>query len=147
MVVLFLLFSAGLGGFFVINNISLNSLNQNVSQLENQISAQETSEQQIVVLKDRVTKIEQAKSSPSALKTITDVNSVLANLSAGTSVSQFNANPTKADLSMSFTTNADLESFIQSFSGSSLPFGSAVLTSFGYSPSSGYQVGVSLTEK
>lgn len=146
-VVLFLVFSIGLGIFFIINNISLGALNKDVTQLESQISSQETSEQQIVILKDRVAKIETAKSSPSAIKTISDVEGVLAGLSPGTTISQFNADTGRADLSMAFTTNSDLQLFIQNFSASSLPFGSIVMTTFGYSPLSGYLVGVTVREK
>jgi hypothetical protein len=145
-IAVFLIFAVGLGIFFIISSISLSGLNASVSQHESQISAQESSEQQIVVLKDRIAKISQAKSVPSALKTVTNVDTLLSNLSPDFTISQFNADSSKADISMGFKSNSDLTAFLQAATSSKL-FKSVILSSFGYGPSQGYSVGISLSEQ
>jgi hypothetical protein len=138
----FLIFAVGLGILFIVSTINLNGLNTNVNQLKSQVSAQEASEQQIIILKDRIAKIVEAKAVPSALKTIVNVDAFLSDLSPDSTINQFNAGSTKADISMSFKSNADLTSFLQAVSVSS--FKSVILSSFSYSPSQDYSVGVSL---
>lgn len=144
-IAVFLVFAVGLGIFFIISTISLGNLNSSISQHESQISAQESSEQQIIILKDRIAKISQAKSTPSALKTVTNFDTLLTNLSPDSTISQFNADSSKADISMGFKSNPDLTSFLQAVTTSKL-FKSVILSSFGYGPNQGYSVGVTLTD-
>jgi hypothetical protein len=145
-IVFFLIFAVGLGIFFIISTISLNNLNNSISLHESQISAQEASEQQIVILKDRIAKISQAKSVPSALKTVTNFDTVLVNLSPDSTISQFNADSSKADISMNFKSNLDLTTFLQAITTSKL-FNSVILSSFGYGPSQGYSLGINITKQ
>jgi Tfp pilus assembly protein PilN len=145
-IVVFLVFAVGLGILFIISTISLSSLNNSISQHESQISAQEASEQQIIILKDRIAKISQAKSTPSALKTVTNFDTVLANLSPDSTISQFNADSSKVSVSMGFKSNSDLTAFLQAVTTSKF-FKSVILSSFGYGPTQGYSVGISLSEQ
>jgi hypothetical protein len=145
-IAVFLIFAVGLGILFIISTISLNNLNSSISQHESQISAQEASEQQIIILKDRIAKISQAKAVSSALKTVTNFETVLANLSPDSIISQFNADSSKADISMGFKSNSDLTAFLQAVTTSKL-FNSVILSSFGYGPSQGYSVGINIAEQ
>jgi hypothetical protein len=142
----FLVSVTGIVIYFVVGTINLNSLNANINQLKSQVTAQEASEQQIILLKDRIAKIEQAKAAPSALSTATKVDSFLANISAGSVINQFDADPAKADITLNLKSNADLTEFIQGVSSSTL-FGSIDLSSFGFNPATGYLVGLSMSVK
>ena len=66
----FLVFAIGVGAYFVFSTITLNGLTKNIDQLKTKVTAQEISEQQIILLKDRLTYIAAAKSSASALNNI-----------------------------------------------------------------------------
>jgi hypothetical protein len=143
-IAVFLVFAVGLGILFIISTISLNSLNNSISQQESQVSADEASEQQIIILKDRIAKISQAKLVPSALKSVINFDTLLSNLSPDSTISQFNADSSKVDISMGFKSNSDLTAFLQAVTTSKL-FKSVILSSFGYGPSQGYSVGMSIT--
>lgn len=145
-IAVFLISAIGLGVFFVVSTISLNTLNTSVNQLESQVSAQEASEQQLIILKDRIAKITKAKDSPSAVKTITNVDALLSGLSADSSITQFNADPLRAEMTINFKSNSDLTAFVRSVSATKL-FGSIDLSSFGFSPVAGYLVGINLSLK
>jgi uncharacterized membrane protein YhiD involved in acid resistance len=143
-IVAFLIFAVGLTIFFVVSTISLNGLNNSISQHKAQVAAQESSEQQIVALKDRISKIENAKSTPNALKTITDLDSLLTGLSTGSTINELDADSIKATMSLNIKSNDDLTAFLQAVSASKV-FTSGIVSSFSFGPSLGYSIGVTLT--
>ncbi|MGA3292114.1 MAG: hypothetical protein ABSC49_03165 [Candidatus Microgenomates bacterium] len=142
----FLVFAVGIGAYFVYSTITLNGLNSSVDQLKSEVSAQESSEQQIILLKDRISDIESAKSQKSALGNITDVYSLIGNLSGNTSIGELDVDSGKVSFTMNIKSNEDLTGFMQSVESSNL-FESVVLTSFGYNPTGGYVVGLSMVGK
>ncbi len=142
----FIIFVIGLTAVFIISSITLKNLTGDVTTLKSQITAQQVSEQRLVLLKDRLRKISTARTAASALSNLTKIDPFLATLSSDTSVSELNVDPQKIDLTLNFRSNNDLTAFLNDVSDSG-SFKNVVISSFGLNPVSGYLVGMSLTVK
>lgn len=139
----FLVVGFGLGVFFVVSSLQLQDLNATNNKLKGQITAQETSEQQLVLLKDRLAKIQTVKNLPDTTKNMVKVDPFIRELVGNTSLTELEVDAQKTDLSVLFRTNSDLTNFLKSMSDNKV-YKSSILSSFGYNPSSGYLVSVHL---
>jgi hypothetical protein len=135
----FLIFGVGVGAYFIFATISLNGINANVTKLTSQVSAQQKSEQQIVLIKDRLAKIASIRSLPDSLSNQKAIEPFLSDLSADSSLRELNIDPTFVLLSMNIKTNSDLSTFLESFQSSDV-FKTVNLVSFSLSSSNGYSV-------
>lgn len=142
----FLVFTLGISGFYIISSITLRSLNSDIDSLKNQISAQETSEQQIVLLKDRLSKIKTVLALPSSIENFKAATPYISSLSPTTSLSEATIDSQKIDMTLIVRSNADLVSLLQKFSGGN-EFASVAMTNFTFSPSGGYLVGIRASKK
>jgi len=145
-IVAFLIFAVGLGIFFVINTISLNSLNANITDLKAEVASQQKSEQSMILLKDRLSKTMTVKNMPNSLKNLTNMWPFLTELSGSTVINQMAVSPTGVGLSVNLVTNSDLTKFIKSFQSSDV-FRVIELTSFNLSPATGYSVEINAEGK
>lgn len=143
---LFLAMAVGMSGFFVYSYYSLNSLSTANSGLESQIQAQESAQQQIVLLKDRISQIEIAMAIPSSNKNFSLIAPVLDTLSPNALVSEVDVDSQKTDGSFVFKSNSDLTNFLRSLDKSN-NFSTISLTTFSYSPIGGYLVGLDFAKK
>ena len=146
LIVVFIVFGLGTGAFFVYSKITLNNVQTNVEQLKSQVKAQEGSEQQLVLLKDRLAKIASLKSTPNATKNIINMDTLFKNMSPGSAANQLEVLPTKIGISMIIRSNEDLTTFIQNLKTNEL-FNLVNLTSLGYNMNAGYSVIVNLSNK
>ena len=146
LVVAFVVFCLGIVALFIINKTTLTNTQASVDQLKTQVKAQETSEQQLILLKDRLAKIASIKSTPNASKSITNVDSLFANVSSASTMNEANITSSKMDISLIISSNDDLTSFIQNIKSTKL-FNTINLPSFTYSANNGYSIAVSLTNK
>jgi len=137
----FIIFIIGLAGFFIISSIQLNSLTKRSDTLKAQISTREQSEQQLVLLKDRLKKIKTAQGMPSSDKNLSNLDPIIAAIPPNASLTELSADTQKVDVSISFRNNADLANFLKSISQIKT-FKSALMTTFGFNPTSGYLVSV-----
>lgn len=135
----FVVFSVALGGYLIISSLQLNNLNTGNNSLKTQLKALETSESQLVVLKDRLSKIKAAQSSPSGLKSFEDFEPFIGSLSPSTSFNTLEISSSKIEASIVFKSNADLTNFVEQLSKSD-SFNSVSLTSFSFNPAVGYLV-------
>jgi len=142
----FILFVVGVSGFFIFDSITLKNLNTDVNTLTSQISVQSTSEQQIVLLKDRIKKISSIQSTPTSLSNLIAIDPFLSNLSSTATIGELNVDSQKMNLLVNFKSNDDLSNFLKNMSNSGV-FKTVTLTSFGLNPSSGYSVGTSIQIK
>ena len=142
----FLIFVLGVGGFFIVSTVTLNNLNTNTDALKKQIADQETSEQQIVLLKDRIKKISLVQSTPGSLNNLVAIDPFLLNLTADSSVSELSVDSQKTQLLLNFKSNSQLSTFLDTLSASDV-FKTVVISSFSLSPVSGYSVGVNIENK
>ncbi len=135
----------GAGAFFIISSASLKQINSANNQLETQIKAQETSEQQFVLLKDRIAKIASIRSQPDSLSNLTLMEPFINGLPANVSISELRVNANTVNLSLGFDTNSGLSSFLSALR-SSTGFSTVVMTDFSLSPTTGYSVGLTLSK-
>ncbi|MCX6705445.1 MAG: hypothetical protein NT162_03890 [Candidatus Woesebacteria bacterium] len=135
----FLVFGAGVGAFFIISTISLNGINANVAKLTSQVSAQQKSEQQIVLVKNRIAKVATIQGLPNSLTNLELINPFLVNLPPTSSINQMSIDSGSVSLSVNFITNSGLSAFIDSLQSSDT-FKLVNLTSFSFSPSTGYAI-------
>ena len=153
----FLVFGLGISTFFIVSTITFNGLKSETDSLKAQIKALQETEQQVVLLKDRIGKINAALGLPEAIKNLDAIEPFISNLSSSASLNELDIDAQKIDLSLQFRSSADTSAFIKSLSDTkslsdmkSLPdskvFTSVVLTSFGYDPTNGYTVSVRMTK-
>ena len=138
----FFVSAIGTGVFFIFSTISLNGTNADIARLTSQVSAQQQSEQQIVLIKDRVAKIASIQALPSSLPNQTAIEPFLSNLSTNSSLRELDINPTSVDLSLNIKANSDLSAFLESLQSSNV-FKTVNLTSFNLVPSNGYSIEIS----
>lgn len=136
----------GMSAFFIFDSINLNGITNDVKVLESQISAQETSEQQIVLLKNRISKVVIVQKQSNSLKNLSTTEPFLATLPSDISINELNVDPQKISVSLAFKFNPELSTFFNSVSNST-SFKSVNLSSFGFSPVSGYLVGLDIIGK
>lgn len=139
----FLIFIVGLVGFFIMSSITLKNLTSDIDVSKNKIIAQEASEQQIILLKDRINKISTIQNLPTSLKNIIAIEPFLANLSPDSLLSELDIDSQKAQLLLNFKSNNDLGTFFRNLSGSEV-FKSVVLSSFSLNPATGYSVSINI---
>lgn len=145
LVSLFIVFVLAVGGFFIYLTIQLGNYNSSVENLKEELKSRQTSEQQIILVKDRLGKIKQAKNSPNVYDKVVAVEELLAFLGSDSSLTELDLTTQKIEMSVLFRSNSSLKSFFDllKLSGG---FKSVVLTSFGYNPASGYLVAFNLTQ-
>lgn len=144
--VVFIVTGLGILGIFIVSSLEVRSLTSRKDSLTAEIKARETTEQKLVLLKDRVAKIKVVKAAETAGDEVVGVSKVLSFLGGNSSVSELAFDAQKADLTILFKNSSDLGSFLKSMSDA-LPFKSVVLTSFGFNPSTGYLVSLRLSQE
>lgn len=141
----FLVFGLGLGVFFVISSVQLNSLNSGNDALKSQVTSLKTSEAQLVVLKDRIAKIKTVQKIPTAVKNLVDFDPLVSSFSSST-VSEVDVDANKIATSINFRSNSDLASFVKAISLAPI-FRSVTFSSFSFSPAGGYLIGLTAVPK
>jgi Tfp pilus assembly protein PilN len=136
---LFLITGLGMGAYFAFSLISLNGLRAENEILKSQIQEMSAAQQQIVLLKDRLTQIKTAQAIPGASENLANISPIL-NLVAGNSqLSELDVDSRKTNVSIVFKSSSDLSNFLDGVS-SNKKYPSVSLNAFNYSPSVGYQV-------
>ena len=133
--------SITLVSFFLISSLTLKNLESDLDNLKTQIKAQETTEQRLVLLKDRLAKIKTTLTTPSVSGPLVGIKPILDSTPSEVSLSELNIDASKVDTSMIFRDSASLTNFFErltNFKG----FSRVTLTSFGFNPTAGYLVGI-----
>jgi hypothetical protein len=140
---MFIIFTTGLGGYFILSTMELNALVEDENQLKLQITAQQTSEQQLVVLKDRVEKILSIRALANANLNLEKVIPLVEQNAGDSVLTELDVDARKVDLSMLIRSNSELTSFFDRMAGNEI-FSTVLLSSFGFNPVSGYLVSFSM---
>ncbi len=143
LIVVFIVFCLGLGAFFIYSKLSLNKLQTTVDGLKVQVKAQEKSEQQLILLKDRLSKIGSVRASSGALSNVNNMDSLISNMSSVSNIDEASININKMNLILSVNSNEDLVTFMDNLKKSTA-FTSVSLASFNYN-SKGYSLDVNFT--
>lgn len=141
---LFLIFTVGISALIFMQSRQVSSLNADNDKLKRDIAALEVSEQQMVLLKDRIKKIQTVQTLPNSLKNLEGVEVMIGSLPQSASVTDLEIDSKKVELSVNFKSNSDMSSFIENIKNTTL-FKSVILSSFGLSPTTGYLVGLSIS--
>jgi hypothetical protein len=128
----FIVTALGITAYFVVEKLALNNIDAQVNALKAQVATQEKSEQQVILLKDRLSKISLIQSLPGSLSSFLSTQSLLLNLSPNTSVNQIQVDPVGATMSLGIKTNSDLSAFLSSIQKSN-SFNEVGLTAFSLS--------------
>src|SRR3989344_8584630 len=99
----FLVFGLGISIYFIVSTITFNALKSETNSLKEQVKTLQTTEQQIVLLKDRVGKINTVLSFPEAIKNLDAIEPFISNLSSSASLNQLEIDAQKIDLSFQFS--------------------------------------------
>lgn len=140
---IFVVFALGLAGFFVFSSFELRSLTAGNDGLKGQITALSSSEQQMILLRDRLKKIRTVQTTASSAKNLSSVDPIVAAISGNITLTELAVDPQKVDISVVIRSNSDLTTFLKNLK-SSEAFKSVVLTSFGFNPVSGYLANIRL---
>ena len=144
--VAFLVFGIGVAAYFIVVTVTLNGLNTKVTVLKNQVTANEQSEQQVILLKDRLAKITSVQNLPSLLPNLIAIEPTFTNLSTSSAISQMQVDAAGANLTMDIKTNSDLTTFLTSVRNPDV-FKTAGLTAFSLNPAIGYSLTVQMVKK
>ncbi len=142
----FLVFTLGISAFFVVSSITLKNTLASIDTLKSQIKTRQTSEQQIVLLKDRIKKITIARNLPNSLANLSAVDPLLQSLSPDSSVTELDLDSKKIGLLINFKSTSDLTTFFENMAASTV-YKSVTLSSFGFNPVAGYLAGLSIFPK
>lgn len=143
--VAFVIFALGMLGFFIYSKITLDSINSNINMLTSQVKAQEASEQQLILLKDRLGKIAKVKSQPNALSKVLGMGSLFENMSTNVKLSQVDIAPVRMTLSLNLYSNDDLTKFLQNVKNSTF-FNQVEISSMNFS-ALGYTMDLTFTQQ
>ena len=142
---IFLVFGLGMVTIFMIYSIQLNNLKNSNSVLTSQIASMQSTETQLVLLKDRIAKIKIADSSSSAIDSVKTFMPLVAVLGASSRVNELDIDSSKITSSLTFSSGTDVSAFIASLSNTK--FAGVSLTSFSFNPAVGYLVGLDIQNK
>jgi hypothetical protein len=142
LLLLFLVTTIGMGGFFLLSSMSLRSLTAGNDNLKGQVQAQNAAQQQIVLLKDRIAKIKTVQGIPTATKNLIGFDPLLGLVTGNSLVSELGVDTQKITASIVFKSNSELTNFLRSINSNTL-YSSVSLATFNFSPAMGYQVSLS----
>ncbi len=145
-VILLILFSLGVLGYFLVSSTQLRNLEADISELSARIETQETVEQRIVLIRDRVIKIKAIETIDSAGDNFSEVLPVVDSLPADASLNELSIDSQKIDASMTFRSSSSLSQFFSNLT-SFENFSKITLSSFGLNPATGYVVGLRFITK
>ncbi len=143
---LFLVTVVGMGGFFIFSSFSLKNLVTRNDGLKKQIQSQSTAQQQMVLLKDRLSKIKTIQGIPTATKNLADIDPLLMLITGNSFLSELNLDSQKVAATVVFKSNSDLTNFLKAIS-SNTSYSSISLGTFNYSPVAGYQISLNFVKK
>lgn len=139
----FIIFATGLGGYILFSVFQQRSLNEQEAQLKAQVTAQQQSEQQLVLMKDRLGKIQTLKTVSGAEENLEKIDPLVASITGDNLLTELEVDSRKIDLSVLIRTNSQLSAFLGSLRSQEV-FNTIVLSSFGFNPASGYLVSLNL---
>src|SRR5688572_16267945 len=100
LIAIFLIFVVAVSAIFIIMSVSLRNLNTDIESLTQRIALSQTSEQQIVLLKDRIGKIKTVQGFANASTNLVAIEPFLPVPSSDSLVSELTVDAQKIDLSL-----------------------------------------------
>jgi len=138
-----------LGGclaFFTISYFRLKNIEKLKVATTSEIHTYEVSEQQLVLLKDRIGKIDAILASPNAQDNLNKSKGLLDIVGGNTLLNDLTIDPAKIEMTLMFVDNADIGGFFDSISRSG-QFNLVKMQSLGLNPNIGYSATFDLEPK
>jgi Tfp pilus assembly protein PilN len=145
-IALFLVLIVGIAAVFIFNSTKINSLTTNKTNLEATVKSFQETEQQIVLAKDRISKIITVWKTPSADKSLPFFTTLNDLFSQGVNIADAKISANTIEATMVTSSSQNVTKFLSMLMSSDI-FSSVLLKSFNYSPSVGYAVSFSGTTK
>lgn len=145
-IALFLVLIVGIAAVFIFNSTKINSLTTNKTNLEATVKSFQETEQQMVLAKDRISKIMTVWKTPSADKSLPFFSTFNDLFSQGVSIADAKISATAVEATFVTTTSQNVTKFLSTLVSSNI-FSSVLLKSFNYNPNIGYAVSFSGTIK
>jgi hypothetical protein len=114
LIAVLLVYAAIYGYFYVNGSVTTSS----ITTLENQIKAQEQTEQKIVLLRDRITKAAHILSQPSSDDEITALSDILTHLPEGVTIKESKIFPTEFTITVHAEESSKITEFVRSLTES-----------------------------
>ena len=133
-----------LGSYFLLS-YRINASIANQEGLKNQIKTLEQTEQKIVLVQDRLTKIKEIKSKSSIVEEIGTLESVLEKVGENVAVSQVELKPSVAKVVVSAGSSINLTRFLGDLNSSNM-YSRVVMESLDYSATDGYEMNLSISK-
>lgn len=143
MLVVFIISSLGMAAYFVISQLSYNKLKTEVANFESQVKAMEGSEQQLILLKDRLSKISSINTMPSAVNNLSNLDLILNGVSLDSVMEDVAIAPKKITTSLQLASNSDFATFVSNLKNSTV-FKTVTLSSLNFTPDTGYKLDTNL---
>lgn len=136
-------------GIVIFYNQDFKKINSSNNTLKNQITALQQSEQKLVFAKDRLGKIAEVQAQETALGRLVDFNFLYDFLKSNSdlSVLEVSINSDKLEMSIISTTLSATTSFFNFLNENKEDFDRIKISTFSYSPSSGYVVNLVFKDK
>lgn len=133
-----------MGGTYFALNIRQTALNKTESNLKKQVKSYEASEQKLVLVEDRLTKIGSVLSKHTSSDSLNSLELVKNNLPENVQIYGVEIKPEEADITIVTGTSSDLGKFITALSN--MGFSKISLMSLSYLKGTGYKVEVGLSK-
>jgi len=136
---IFVLFVAGLVAFMIFVNNQLATTQDKIAQTKNQIRALESTEQSMLLVKDRVQKIQLIQNLNSSATQITDLDALLTALPASVLFQSGKLDVDRSRVTLKLTSSQDL-AFVFNLVRELDRYQTVVMKKFDFNPAAGYQI-------
>lgn len=142
-IALVILALAFIGGFLVLSN-QFNSVTESQVNLKTRIETLEVTEQRLVLIKDRLAKVDQVLEVDSSSTNIENLEKFMAIFPEGAVLIESSITPARADVSVTIISSKVLAEFLASLLASGI-YSKVILGSLSFNPDAGYGVLLTLT--
>lgn len=124
---------------FVINTFKIDDLKSEVETLSNSVKEYENTEQQIVLAKDRMSKMKEIWKTATVNKHIFALENILPNVVDQIELSELNITPSKSEITLQSRSSLAMSNFMASLISSQL-YNNIVLKNLSFNPNFGYRI-------
>lgn len=140
---LFLVFAVGLLIFYVVVSYQATNATAQLEALKAEVKDKETTEQKLVLVRDRLSKVKTSKNSPAATERIANIGPLLSIVPPDSPIGELALDSGKTEISVVFKNTSAMAAFFEGLAEVE-GYERIEMTSFGFSPINGYLVSLRL---
>jgi len=138
-IAIFIISVLTISGLYIINLTKINSIKKEEEVLINSVREYEQTEQQVVLAKDRMGKIDQIWEKNTAQNHIDVFQKLLSSITGGVTLKSIEITGSKTTISIDTNSSSSVSSFLGTLVSSNL-YKSIQLTNFSFNPNYGYRI-------